>query len=728
MPLADFLKQFGRATPPALANPPNALTPPAAVSPGPACTFNDPEALVTEIKVVEARHTDTSEVQKRRRRRDADAKAREVRERTHVTVRVHTASDDNTEVPTAPHQVCSPARQQQASPAAPAATHTVQDAKPAQPSTSDLAAAALGSTEPPGGVLLEVEHVSGCPTLPPGSAIQATPPRVMLGTRVASSAAAEEGPSAAIRAAQEEKGQTAPATAVQPRIVLTAFTAPEDLLPEVVRARMDMCVARSPAGIVESSRSDVSDEPDRAEEQASWMMEGQVRVEAQDRPVAREGGDCPVGTASQEERGVEAGRDSTPLVESRSSASSQTSSAVGQDPTQDEITPDLGVGRAEHRVEVAQSSSAAAGGARVVPSWVDDADAAPRPAGPRRQPPLAKAGAVFVRLEDIPAQNLSSSPAEDLAHALYMLEQFRLGDLDPATLGATGHWQDEPVEKEIVVDPPGGINTQGGGRGADSITDRPPAGLVRSRTRREQRPRLNEISADVTPAAPPRVPVGGAGCAGHRAEEAEWQQARGPRASTAPDEGRRVETQNRFQVLNVEEGEAPAEMDGLRTGGNTAASDHATLHARNRARTHRRQTASGKRGSRRPLTLADFMPEQGPLLRRRQPRRRGLLLAGAPGIVSERIRAWSTRDLGAEGDFGMCRPRGKRRKPGEGMRGRVTDHIPVLRNKQRQQRFASAADTKPRVGKREAQINTPTSTSTIEGAVRHSRRSVRGSR
>ena len=59
MPLADFLKQFGGATPPALANPPKAPTPPAAVSKSP-LTFGDPEALVKELEVVDTRHTDTS--------------------------------------------------------------------------------------------------------------------------------------------------------------------------------------------------------------------------------------------------------------------------------------------------------------------------------------------------------------------------------------------------------------------------------------------------------------------------------------------------------------------------------------------------------------------------------------------------------------------------------------------------------------------------------------------
>jgi len=291
MPLADFLKRMGRPTPHAFANPPAAPTPPAGVCPGPACTFGDPEAQVTEVEMVDAQHPDTSEVQKRRRRRDADAKTREVRERLHVTVRVHRESDD-TEVPPAPHQVCSPARPQ-ASPAAPAATHTVQDAKPA------------------------VEHMSRGPTPSPGSEIQATPPRGLLGIRVVPSAAEREGPSAAVLAAPEEKGQTEPATAVQAMVVLTDVSAFEEMLPEIVRARMGTCAAQS--GTIDSGRPiDVGDGPDWAEGQGCLMIEGQGKAAAQDMPIARGWVDSPVGTTAQEGRGGAAGRDSIPLVEPRS--------------------------------------------------------------------------------------------------------------------------------------------------------------------------------------------------------------------------------------------------------------------------------------------------------------------------------------------------------------------------------------------------------------------------
>ncbi len=405
MPLADFLKRMGRPTPHAFANPPAAPTPPAGVCPGPACTFGDPEAQVTEVEMVDAQHPDTSEVQKRRRRRDADAKTREVRERLHVTVRVHRESDDK-EVPPAPHQVCSPARPQ-ASPAAPAATHTVQGARPA------------------------VEHMSRGPTPSPGSEIQATPPRGLLGIRVVPSAAEREGPSAAVLAAPEEKGQTEPATAVQAMVVLTDVSAFEEMLPEIVRARRGTCGSQS--GTIYSGRAiDVGDGPDWAEGQGCLMSEGQGEAAAQDMPIARGWVDSPVGTTAQEGRGGAAGRDSIPLVEPRSSAFARAPSSVGESLTQDEITPDLGATCVERRVAAEKFASAEVDEGRVWPHWLQDVDVLPRPPGYRRPPPpcVRKEGHVLIPLEDIPEQDWSfAGPEEELAYWLSVLERIRQGDL-----------------------------------------------------------------------------------------------------------------------------------------------------------------------------------------------------------------------------------------------------------------------------------------------------------
>jgi hypothetical protein len=98
--LEEFRRRLGLATPPMSINPPPATKRPDAVRPSPAHPFGDPTAQVTDLEVADARHTDTSEVQKRRRRRDAENKAREVRERTHVTVRLHGERDDHEEATT----------------------------------------------------------------------------------------------------------------------------------------------------------------------------------------------------------------------------------------------------------------------------------------------------------------------------------------------------------------------------------------------------------------------------------------------------------------------------------------------------------------------------------------------------------------------------------------------------------------------------------------------------
>jgi hypothetical protein len=296
---------------------------------------------------------------------------------------------------------------------------------------------------------------------------------------------------------------------------LTDVSAFEEMLPEIVRARMGTCAAQS--GTIDSGRPiDVGDGPEWAEGQGCLMIEGQGKAAAQDMPIARGWVDSPVGTTAQEGRGGAAGRDSIPLVEPRSSAFARAPSSVGESLTQDEITPDLGATCVERRVAAEKFASAEVDEGRVWPHWLQDVDVLPRPPGYRRPPPpcVRKEGHVLIPLEDIPDQDWSfAGPEEELAYWLSVLERIRQGDLpedeqevlngpDPTPPCCITTGRVRPVEKEDVVDPRGDIHIQGGGRGADPVTSGPPtAGSVRLRTR----PQLDEISADLTPIAPSRV-------------------------------------------------------------------------------------------------------------------------------------------------------------------------------------------------------------------------------
>ena len=229
-------------------------------------------------------------------------------------------------------------------------------------------------------------------------------------------------------------------------------------------------------------------------------------------------------------------------------------------------------------------------------------------------------------------------------------ERLPLAPSDKESTHTTGREEDRRVDSPG----PGVAWSQDMVGGACSGNSDPLAvGPALLRTRR-QRLAPVEITECVPPPAAGRVQGGDARRADGWLEGGEWQQARGQRTSTVSDRSWRVETQNRFQVLTVEEGGPTEEPDMSRTD-----REPATLHTRTGAKAHSRRTpARTSTGSRRRLpTLADYMPAHGPLLRSGQQRRRGLTLAGAEGILSERIEKWSERGLGEEGEPG-CVARG----------------------------------------------------------------------
>ena len=89
----------------------------------------------------------------------------------------------------------------------------------------------------------------------------------------------------------------------------------------------------------------------------------------------------------------------------------------------------------------------------------------------------------------------------------------------------------------------------------------------------------------------------------------------------------------------------------------------------------------GTRQERRPWTLVDFIPTGGKLQRKKH---KGMdsrmTLPGVDGVVSDRIREWSLRDLNTEVTEEVQWGTGRmRRQTFKGLRGRVSDHIPTVR-------------------------------------------------
>lgn len=84
--------------------------------------------------------------------------------------------------------------------------------------------------------------------------------------------------------------------------------------------------------------------------------------------------------------------------------------------------------------------------------------------------------------------------------------------------------------------------------------------------------------------------------------------------------------------------------------------------------------------TRKPVTLGDFLPRNGVTATRQKDRKPTLDLTalGEDGRVSDRVKTWSERDLGAEVVLGFGGRRlSKRKRPFEGLRGVVSDHIPT---------------------------------------------------